>query len=373
MTNSLMVRDVDTQLKNIYDTFKRVNSGNINGIGPWSMLYKETFLWDKFRVFESHWMSYVYDRSVTFPEIHSILQIIRPTLEQALDISAPPLIQEKMYELSRLALEIRLYGKTEDRDKYVRMAAPLKCFPPTLRYYIEAVEAHAKFADYLLYGSPSPRTLERILILVIGISNCPKGGVKYLENFQSLCLDYTQPDNKEALEIIRRDEGQHVEFKACYQSSNTKRQYDKKNLSQQRITSVVAFLNSNDGNLFIGVDDDMTIHGIEDELMQYHSDSEDKFVMQLTSLFRDSIYTRTTDNLELKALAKPKELITISLVSINGHTVAWVQVKQSREHLFFYRESKSNYQFFIRTGRNKEKIKPEDIERYLALQDGISV
>ena len=92
-----MVRDVDTQLKNIYDTFERVNSGNINGIGPWSMLYKETFLWDKFRVFESHWMSYVYDRSVTFPEIHSILQIIRPTLEQALDISAPPLIQEKMY------------------------------------------------------------------------------------------------------------------------------------------------------------------------------------------------------------------------------------------------------------------------------------
>ena len=373
MTDSLMIQDVDIQLKNIFDTFERVNSGKINGVGPWSMLYKESFLWDKFRIHSPRWMSYVYERSVLCPEIHTILQIIRPALEEAIEISAPPLIQEKLYELSRLALQLRIFDKTQDRENYIRIAASLKCSPPTLRYYIEAIDAHAKFADYLLYGSPSPRTLERILNLVIDISNCPKSGVKHLEKFQSICLDYTQPDNKEALEIIRRDEGQAVEFKACYQSSNTKRQYDKKSLSKQRITSVIAFLNTNDGNLFIGVDDDMSIHGIEDELKQYHSGSEDKFVMQLTSLFRDSIYTCTIDNPEPKAIAKPKNLITIRLVLINGHTVAWVQVKQSKEHLFYYLESKSNYQFFVRTGRNKEKIKPENIESYLALKNGISV
>ena len=241
MTDALMIRDVDTQLQNICDTFDRVNSGKINGVGPWSTLYKESFLWDKLRIHSPYWWSYVYERAPLFPEIHSILQIIRPTLEQPLEVAAPSLIQAKLYELSKLAFQIRLNGRIEDREKYIRTAASLKCFPPTLRYYIEAVEAHAKFSDYLLYATPLPNELKKALNLVEDISNCPKGGVRYLEKFQELNLDYVPPVHKDALEIIRSDEGQHVEFKSCYLSSNTMRRYDKNNLNEQRITSVVAF------------------------------------------------------------------------------------------------------------------------------------
>ncbi|BBL87440.1 hypothetical protein VroAM7_00930 [Vibrio rotiferianus] len=370
MTDALMIQDVDTQLRNICDTFDRASRGK-NGVGPWSTLYKESFLWDKFRIHSPYWMSYVYERAQLFPEIHAILKIIQPTLEQPLEVAAPPLIQTKLYELSRLAFQIRLNGKIEDREKYIRTAASLKCFPPTLRYYIEAVEAHARFADYLLYANPSPKELEKALSLVADISNCPRGGVRYLEKFQEINLDYAQPAHKEALEIIRSDEGQHVEFKSCYLSSNTIRHYDKANLNEQRITSVVAFLNSNGGNLFIGVDDDMSIHGIEDELEKYHSCSEDKFIMQLTSLFRDKISTRTIDNDHSKAISKPNDLLSIKLVVINGHTVAWVKVKSSREHLFFFREKKNKEHFYVRSGRNKQKVKPEDIEYFLTLKGAV--
>jgi hypothetical protein len=371
MTDSLMIRDVDTQLQNICDTFDRANSGKINGVGPWSTLYKESFLWNKLRVYSPYWWSYVYERAPLFPEIHSILQIIRSTLEQPLEVAAPPLIQTKLYELSRLAFQIKLNGKIEDREEYIRTAASLKCFPPTLRYYIEAVEAHVKFSDYLLYANSSPRELEKVLNIVADISNCPRGGVRYLEKFQELNLNYIQPEHKDALEIIRSDEGQLVEFKSCYLSSNTKRHYDKNNLNEQRITSVVAFLNSNGGNLFIGVDDDMSIHGIEEELEQYHNCSEDKFMMQLNSLFRDKISMRTINDSHSKRISKPSDLLSIISVSINGHTIAWVKVKSSRDHLFFFHEKKSKEHFYIRSGRNKQKIKPEHIEYFLTLKGAI--
>lgn len=371
MTDALMIRDVDTQLQKICDTFERVNNGKINGVGPWSTLYKESFLWDKLRVHSPYWWSYVYERSPLFPEVNSILQLIRPTLEQPLEVAAPPLIQEKLYELSNLAFQIRLNGRVEEREKYIRTAASLKCLPPTLRYYIEAVEAHAKFSDYLLYAPQLPNEIEKALKLIERISSCPKGGVRYLEKFQDLSLGYTPPEHKDALELIRSDEGQHVEFKSCYLSSNTIRRYDQNNLNEQRITSVVAFLNSNGGNLFIGVDDDMSIHGIEEELEQYHNSSEDKFMIQLTSLFRDKISMRTANDDQSKTISKPSELVSTTLVPLNGHTVAWVKVRPSKEFLFFYREKKDREHFYIRSGRNKQKVKPDEIEYYLALQRAV--
>lgn len=371
MTDALMIRDVDTLLQSICDTFDKVNSGKINGVGCWSTLYKESFLWSKLRIHPPYWRSYAYERASFFPEVYSILQIIRPTLEQPLDVAAPPLIQTKLYELSRLAFQIRLNGRVEDREKYIRTAASLKCAPPALRYYIEAVEAHAKFADYLLYANPLPKKPEIALNLVEGISNCPKDGIRYLERFQNLNLEYTQPEHKNALEIIRGNEGQLVEFKSCYLSSNTMRNYDRNNLNKQRITSVVAFLNSNGGNLFIGVDDDMSIHGIEEELEQYHNCSEDKFVMQLNSLFRDKISVRTINDSQSKIISKPNDLLSIILVSINGHTVAWVKVKPSRGHLFLFREKTNKEHLYIRSGRNKQKVKPEDIEYFLTLKGAI--
>ena len=46
MTDALMIRDVDAQLQNICDTFDRVDDGKNRGVGPWSTLYKESFLWE---------------------------------------------------------------------------------------------------------------------------------------------------------------------------------------------------------------------------------------------------------------------------------------------------------------------------------------
>ncbi len=223
----------------------------------------------------------------------------------------------------------------------------------------------------MLYATPLPNEVEKVLKLIEGISSCPKGGIRYLEKFQHLNLDYTPPLHKDALEIIRSDEGQHVEFKSCYLSSNTIRRYDKNNMDKQRITSVVAFLNSNGGNLFIGVDDDLSIHGIEEELEHYHNSSEDKFVMQLTSLFRDKISMRAINDDQSKTISKPSELLSTTLVPIYGHTVAWVKIKPSKDYLFFYQEKVGREHFYIRSGRNKQRVKPDDIEYYLALQRAV--
>lgn len=367
MKDSQMTKDVDTQLKSIHDAFEKGSCG----YDSWSLLYKESFLWNKLRVHSTYWIHYIYDRSVNFPEIHAILRIIRPTLEQPLTISAPPLIQESLYNLSKLALQIKLYERNEDRDNYIRMAASLKCFPPTLRYYIEAIDAHAKFADYLLYSGQPLKKLNKVLQVITNISNCPIGGVRHLEKFQKIDLHYTQPANKIALELIRSDEGQNVEFKSCFLLSKGERHYDKKKLDEQRLISIVAFLNSHGGNLFIGVDNNMSIHGIKDEIEEYNDGSEDKFVRQLTSLIRDRISMRTVDDNSSQAISKPQELISIALVSIDGHTVVWVKAKSSSDYHFFYKNNSRNEDYYVRTGKNKQKINQDDMKGYYLLRKSI--
>lgn len=93
--------------------------------------------------------------------------------------------------------------------------------------------------------------------------------------------------------------------------------------------------------------------------------------MQLTSLFRDKISIRAINDDQSKTISKPSELLSTTLVPINGHTVAWVEIRPSKDYLFFYQEKVGREHFYIRSGRNKQKVKPDDIEYYLALQKAV--
>ncbi|ARU61210.1 hypothetical protein CBW65_09305 [Tumebacillus avium] len=76
---------------------------------------------------------------------------------------------------------------------------------------------------------------------------------------------------------VAREENQEIEFKLDFQNSKEK-----------ILKSVVAFANSNNGNLYLGISDDKRIVGINHEIARYGS--EDRYLLAVTSLLHARIY-----------------------------------------------------------------------------------
>ncbi|ASS76723.1 hypothetical protein CIG75_18455 [Tumebacillus algifaecis] len=76
---------------------------------------------------------------------------------------------------------------------------------------------------------------------------------------------------------IAREENQEIEFKLDFQNSKEK-----------ILKSVVAFANSNNGNLFLGISDDKRMVGINHEISRYGS--EDRYLLAVSSLLHARIY-----------------------------------------------------------------------------------
>jgi len=77
----------------------------------------------------------------------------------------------------------------------------------------------------------------------------------------------------EAIQLIKRGEGQFVEFKK------------KANHPEKIVKEVVAFANSGGGNLFVGVDDDGQISGLK-----FPEDEEYILSKALKELCRPAVY-----------------------------------------------------------------------------------
>jgi hypothetical protein len=72
-------------------------------------------------------------------------------------------------------------------------------------------------------------------------------------------------DADEVRECIRAGESKHIEFKETF-SLDVKSQTKEKHIEESALKTVVAFLNSDGGNLLVGVRDDGDIAGLTPEL-----------------------------------------------------------------------------------------------------------
>jgi predicted HTH transcriptional regulator len=118
-------------------------------------------------------------------------------------------------------------------------------------------------------------------------------------------------------EALNTDENLHKEFKSSFQwdINQIQQNFDER---LKTLKTIVAFLNSEGGVLFIGVNDNRTIRGLEDDLKIFKG-SEDKFQLQIRDLISDKIG------------AEFAQLVKVRCESDKGKTVCVVEVEKAIE------------------------------------------
>jgi len=150
-------------------------------------------------------------------------------------------------------------------------------------------------------------------------------------------------------EALNTDENLHKEFKGSFQWDINQNQ---QNLDERLKTlkTIVAFLNSEGGVLFIGVNDNRTIRGLEDDLIIFKG-SEDKFQLQIRDLISNKIG------------AEFAQLIKVRCESDKGKTVCVVEVEKAIEPAFLKDDGKSH--FYTREGNRTNELDPKETNAFI--------
>ena len=159
--------------------------------------------------------------------------------------------------------------------------------------------------------------------------------------------DYSPNDWKV---IIEKGENDHIEFKSTLRW-DIKQGKVNKALEQVIAKSISAFLNTEGGMLFIGVSDDGTILGLEDDYNSMSKKSSDGFLLTLTSVINQYLGKQW------------HKLINVNIVSINGKDVCIVNV--SKGHAPAFLDKKGSEEFYIRTSASSQPLSLRESLQYI--------
>jgi predicted HTH transcriptional regulator len=118
------------------------------------------------------------------------------------------------------------------------------------------------------------------------------------------------------------------------------------------LKTIAAFLNTEGGDLLIGVADDRTIVGIERDGF----DSDDKFMLHLVQVVRNGLGDRAGTCIDPKAQI------------VQGKTVCVVSCQRSPEPVFLKwkgMEAAAEGDFFVRSGPGTMKLAPDSAREYI--------
>ena len=147
--------------------------------------------------------------------------------------------------------------------------------------------------------------------------------------------------------LLVRGESKTVEFKQTFSldiSDDSKKPY----LEDMVIKTVGAFLNSDGGDILVGVDDDGIVTGIDFEIEKLHKNSRDEFLKH----FKNRLKHRIGEQFY--------PIITFDTVELNGKTVFHVNCRPSDIEVFV-----DGKDFFVRTNPATDKLEGPKLTAYV--------
>ena len=163
---------------------------------------------------------------------------------------------------------------------------------------------------------------------------------RYLSRFSSHQNGY-----EVVRKIIEAGENQSIEFKSTLRKSIGKEAPDRE-IEHEVLKTLVAFFNTDGGDLLIGVADNHAIIGIDEDGFP----NEDKFMLHFTGIFNERI-GKTFFN-----------LVNPNLVKINDKKILYLHCKPSRDPVFVKRDQKE--EFYIRTGPSTVQLTGKQLLDY---------
>jgi len=157
-------------------------------------------------------------------------------------------------------------------------------------------------------------------------------------------------DQVDITELLKNKENQKVEFKS---SLRWDMKLDQQNNVLEEIVAkeISSFMNSEGGNLIIGVDDTSKVLGLEKDYSTLRKQDSDGFGLQLTNVVNTYLGKTLNSNIE------------ISFPSIDGKEICFCKIKKSAYPV--YLRNKNEKKFYVRMNNSAQPLDMEQAHRYI--------
>ena len=172
------------------------------------------------------------------------------------------------------------------------------------------------------------------------------------ETIKNFLFDQYLRGHRNAEELIKQGESKTLEFKSTLRWSMKDDRKDDRGVTHAALKTVAAFLNTEGGDLLIGVADDGSIVGIEQDWFE----SDDRFMLHLAQAVRNGLGDRAGTCID------PKTQL------VEGKTVCVVTCQRSPEPVFLKwkaLEKAREGDFFVRSGPGTVKLSPDSTQEYI--------
>jgi len=171
----------------------------------------------------------------------------------------------------------------------------------------------------------------------------------YAELRSRIDLNHREPANEEVQELIRSVESDTLEFKSTMRYDLRSKEINKK-LEYVIAKTVAAFMNSDGGNLFIGIDDNQNMLGLLDDISTLSKPDIDGFELHLVEI------------LKKYSGAGLMSHIRISFPQVEDIQICRIKVSRPSKPVFTQYEGKED--FFMRSGCSSQPLSREDQSVY---------
>jgi hypothetical protein len=172
------------------------------------------------------------------------------------------------------------------------------------------------------------------------------------EAIKNLLFDQYLRAHRDAVELIKGGESKTLELKSTLRWNLKEDKQDDRLVTHAVLKTIAAFLNTEGGDLLIGVADDRTIVGIERDRLE----NDDKFMRHLAQVVRNGLGDRAGTCID------PKMQI------VDGKTVCVVSCQRSPEPVFLKWkgiEAAPDGDFFVRSGPGTVKLATDSAREYV--------
>lgn len=171
----------------------------------------------------------------------------------------------------------------------------------------------------------------------------------YQELKSRIDLSHKEPANEEVQELILAGESDTVEFKSTLRYDLRTKEVNKK-LEYVIAKTIAAFMNSEGGNLFIGVDDNQNMLGLVDDMSTLSKPNIDGFELHLVELIKKYIGAGLISH------------VKISFPTVEDMQICRIKVSKSGKPVFTQYEGRED--FFVRSGCSSQPLGREEQSAY---------
>ena len=146
--------------------------------------------------------------------------------------------------------------------------------------------------------------------------------------------------------LISKNESKTLEFKETF-SLDVKKGSKEKYIEKSVLKTIGAFLNSDGGELLIGVKDDGMVSGVDEEILKFYK-NEDKYLLN----FKSHIKSKVGEGFY--------PLIDYKLIEVDGKSVLWVGCGMANTPCFI-----EDTEFYVRSGPSTDTLEGKCQHEYI--------